>query len=84
MSAVFMFIPWLCKYFPSISGYDRMNAELKDLWAFLQTHIDEHKREYKNSPQNHDFIGAYITEMQKTTDPTSSFYGTVGGIRMKI
>ncbi|XP_021948995.1 cytochrome P450 2J6 [Folsomia candida] len=79
LSALFMFIPWLCKYFPAISGYDKLNSELEDIWAFLQTHIDDHKRDHVNSPLTfHDFIGAYIHEMEKTTDPTSSFFKRAG------
>lgn len=78
-----MFIPWLAKYFPSISGYEKANGELKDIWAFLQKQIDAHTREQKNSPETfHDFIGAYIYEMNKTSDPNSSFFKSVGGIKV--
>jgi len=40
--------------------------------------LKEHKLTYTKG-YNRDLIDAYWEEIQKTTDPHSSFYGTEGG-----
>lgn len=78
--ALFMFIPWVCKYFPTVSGYSKVNTELTDIFNFFDKHIQEHKQRLDaNSNEYHDFIGAYINEIKKATDRSSSFYNGTGG-----
>lgn len=80
LSALSMFIPWFSKYFPTLSGFNHVNGQLVPLRNFLKKHIDEHKIALENQPDTqHDYIGAYLNEILKTTDPASSFYKDVGG-----
>ena len=73
-----MFIPWLTKLFPKMSGYDEMMADLQPALDFLQGFIDKHKSNFiPGEPR--DLIDAYLDKIKSTDDPNSSFYGDVGG-----
>ena len=79
LAAIGMFIPWLTKLFPTLSGYEAMMKDMVPLLNFLDTPILHHKKTHVTG-QPRDFIDVYIDEIKKTTDPKSSFYRSIGGL----
>ena len=67
------FLGWLRSRFPflvPIPGGDRFRNQVFD---FFRKTIAEHE-ETLTGGEPRDFIDAYLEEVKKTTDPTSSFY----------
>ncbi|CAG7650438.1 unnamed protein product, partial [Allacma fusca] len=46
----------------------------------VQRPVSEHQAEFSKEIQDNprDFIDAYLVEINKTTDPNSSFHGSIG------
>ena len=60
-----------------LTGYDTALATFKATQEFIEPYITEHKRTL--DPDNiRDFVDLMLTEIQNTTDKTSSFYGETG------
>lgn len=78
LASICMFVPWFSKLFPKLSGLEEMNKVLGPIWRFFERHIGEHKDTFIPG-QTRDFLDAYLHEMEKTKDPSSSFYKEVGG-----
>lgn len=78
LAALGMFIPWLTKLFPKMSGYDEMMADLQPALDFLQSFIVKHKSNFIPD-EARDLIDAYLDKIKSTDNPNSSFYGEVGG-----
>jgi hypothetical protein len=73
-----MFMDWFTKAFPNLSGWNKFMAVMDPTLAFLQEHVDSHKATLdKNNPR--DFIDIYLSEIESTKDPSSSFYKEEGG-----
>lgn len=69
-----MFLPALRKIIPELSGYRRVRNALDQLLKFFEAPVKDHKDTFQEGIFR-DFIDVYLSEMKKTTDPTSHFYG---------
>jgi hypothetical protein len=75
---VSIFFPRLAKWFPNLTGYCEFQNAVRDAHPFYEERIAYYKNTYKEG-QVRNIIDAYIAEMRKCTDPSSSFYGEEGG-----
>lgn len=73
LSVFAMFVPWTAKYIPRLVKYETLLATVKPTLELLQPHIDYHFETHEPGLPR-DFIDAYIDEIKKTDDPTSSFH----------
>ncbi|CAG7733123.1 unnamed protein product [Allacma fusca] len=75
-----MFMPRLSKLVPNLSGWNKIQDLIKSSRHIVTDPVKEHTEEFtpdrKENPR--DFIDAYLGEIEKTTDPNSSFYGSLG------
>ncbi len=67
--------PTLSKYVDK--GFMKFNDIFQDIFALVRIHLNDHK-EVLDQDNPKDFMDVYLTEMGRTTDPTSSFYGQRG------
>jgi len=68
-----MFIPWLAKVAPTLSGYKNILRNVETVLGFLGKHLDAHRANFVEG-QPRDFVDAYFQEIKNTSDPDSSFY----------
>jgi hypothetical protein len=73
-----LFLPWLIKFAPRLTRWNQFLESVESVHKFLQGIIESHKETFDDC-NIRDFIDAYLLEIQRTTDPNSSFYGEVGG-----
>jgi cytochrome P450 len=72
-----VFIPWIAKIAPRLSGFEKMVRGWPVVRSFLAKHVQSHNILYvENQPR--DFIDVYMDEVKKTTDPESSFHEKQG------
>jgi cytochrome P450 len=67
------FMPWLTKLFPKLTGWDSFIGSIKPIHAFLQGHVDAHRKTY-DSNNIRDLIDVYLREIETTTDENSRFH----------
>ncbi|CAL8111339.1 unnamed protein product [Orchesella dallaii] len=76
------FAPFLRHIAPDLSGWTSLIETISDLNQFSEKAIRDHLNKLDpNSPQ--DLIDHYLIEMEKTKDPKSSFYGSIGENNLK-
>ncbi|CAG7717797.1 unnamed protein product [Allacma fusca] len=77
-SPIILFFPKLAQAFPKLFGWNKVQELVVKNLAFIEKPVNEHRKEY--SPENtpRDFIDSYLSEVNKTTDPNSSFYKASG------
>ncbi|CAG7728989.1 unnamed protein product, partial [Allacma fusca] len=68
-----MFLPWFAKIAPKLSRFDHVIQGYSSMKRFLRKEIQRHNTHYVED-QPRDFVDAYTDEVQKTTDPNSSFH----------
>ncbi|CAG7720272.1 unnamed protein product, partial [Allacma fusca] len=68
-----IFMPWINKISPTLSGYIKMMEEATPLNNFINKKIDQHNANYIPE-QPRDYVDAYTDEVRKTKDPNSSFH----------
>ncbi len=73
-----MFLPFLSKMAPELSGYRKLVEEFNPIFEFLRKPIQQHKSTYQEN-QPRDFIDSYLDEISRTTNKSSSFYKENGG-----
>jgi hypothetical protein len=77
-----IFMPWLAKIFPKMSGWTAVVDGVKHVKDFIKDTIAEHKG--TRDPDNaRDYMDVYLNEIEKTTDNDSSFYKNAGGRLVK-
>jgi len=64
--------------FPGKSGYTSMAKTVSCLKEMIGAIVEKHKATFTPG-MNRDFIDVYLDKIAKTSDPNSSFYGSVGG-----
>jgi len=76
---VSQFLPWISRTFPKLSGYQETQRDgefvRSYIYSFLRKHMDAHE---PGKPRT--FLDMYADKINATTDPSSSFYKSVGGI----
>jgi cytochrome P450 family 2 subfamily J len=71
-SIAFVF-PFLRDLFPSIDPIKEQTRKFSEVSGFLKSIINEHKKNFDSENIN-DFIDAYLAEIKKTKDDSSSFH----------
>ncbi|CAG7734636.1 unnamed protein product, partial [Allacma fusca] len=78
--AFVMFMPKLAKLLPNVSGWKKIQDLSESGRHIITDPLKEHREEFtpdrKENPR--DFIDAYLGEIERTTDPNSTFYGNLG------
>jgi hypothetical protein len=80
-SGILWFFPQLADLFPRFFGWERLVEVSRPFFQFFQNIVDEHQAsELKDvgSERPTDFCYAYLNEISRTTDPSSSFYQDKG------
>lgn len=67
------FMPWLAKLAPNWTGLNALIRATNETFDIFRKMIQERRKEWKPDELN-DFVDAYLLEIEKTTDPSSSFY----------
>ncbi|CAG7786193.1 unnamed protein product [Allacma fusca] len=73
-----LFLPWLINLAPRLTRWKEFVKSVDDVHSFLANIIKSHKTTF-NSQIRRDFIDSYLAEVQRITDPESSFYKSIGG-----
>jgi len=73
-NGILIFAPWLSKYFPNLSGHNKINWAVKQLVTFFRKTVEDHKDSDPDQDQPENFIEYYMKEIKKTNDPQSTFY----------
>jgi len=68
---------WIFKLFPNLLGRNIAVDTHAKIRNFLERIIKDHESNV-NEDNPRDFIEAYLSEISKTTDPDSSFFGSYG------
>ena len=64
-----------------VPGFARkLEESFKPLNNLFEDAINTHKANYKTQNQTTDLIDVYMNEIEKTTDPNSTFYKNLGGL----
>ena len=66
--------PKLGEWFPKLTKWKLVTDFVKAVHDFVQEHIDEHKDNASVDANVSDFIGAYLQEIEWTSDEDSGFY----------
>jgi len=72
-----VFFPWLMEIAPGLTGWSKFTKAVSNLHILIQGHIDNHKLTIQED-HSRDYLDVFLHEIRNTTDPKSSFYGTVG------
>jgi cytochrome P450 len=74
-----MFLPWLTKFAPRLTRWNKFTLSIKYVHKFLKEIIAEHRENLKK-PQGSmkDFIDFYLSHIDNTVDPGSSFFKEQG------
>ena len=81
--ALLLAYPWLAKIIPSFFDIDHTDKVLKDVIDLMYEMILKHKETLDpNEPR--DFTDMMLTEIEKTTDETSSMFGQLGLDNLKV
>jgi len=78
MSLLVAFYPKLAQRFPEKSGWNYISGLCKVRQDLFDTIIAEHRRT-RSEDYSRDFIDVYLSEVDKTVDPTSSFHRSTAG-----
>ena len=81
--ALLLAYPWLAKIIPSFFDIDHTDKVLMDVIDLMYEMILKHKETLDpNEPR--DFTDMMLTEIEKTTDETSSMFGQLGLDNLKV
>ena len=81
--ALLLAYPWLAKIIPSFFDVDHTDKVLMDVIDLMYEMILKHKETLDpNEPR--DFTDMMLTEIEKTTDETSSMFGQLGLDNLKV
>lgn len=72
--SLLLFAPWLRHIIPGLTGYTSVQNILAENREVFCKAVEDHKKNLKEDVN--DFIDVYLTEVNKTTDPNSPFYGS--------
>ena len=81
-SVLVFVLPWLFKLFPSLLARDETLQVNHDMMDLMEENIVRHQ-ETLDPNQPRDYLDTVLLEIQRTTDPTSSFYGEAGLINLR-
>lgn len=70
--------PKFAEAFPNISGYSEFAKLVNEFLKIPDGAIKDHEINPAEDEQPRDFIDAYLNEINKTTNPNSSFYKQTG------
>ncbi|CAG7829595.1 unnamed protein product, partial [Allacma fusca] len=70
-----VFLEFIPSWFPEMSGFKEKLRGMAEVQKYLDTLIDEHQRT-RSTDNPRDIIDAYLDEIEKTTDPNSSFFAS--------
>lgn len=77
MNLAFVF-PWVRKIWPNIDAYKANIERTLAVKEFVASSIEEHRKTFNPDDPPRDFIDVYLGEIDKETDPNSSFYDKEG------
>ena len=63
------------------TGLDYAEKTFNKITNFIMPYVEEHKKTFDDN-FHRDFMDLMLSEIQKTTDPSSSFYGKTGEYAM--
>jgi cytochrome P450 len=75
---VMLLLPKLAKLVPGWSGWNKAYEVAASMKSIVQEHIKSHRDAPPDDGVPHDFIDAYLKEVDSTTDVHSSFHGETG------
>lgn len=87
-AAVILFFPWMWALrnkfsFLFSSARERQESQTRNM-NFVGAAIEEHQKAFQKDSEARDFIDVYLAEMERTTDPHSSFFKEEGLKNLKI
>ncbi|CAG7661519.1 unnamed protein product [Allacma fusca] len=71
------FLPWFCKLFPTLTGYDKAAAVNGPPFKVCRDAVSRHLKVHAVGYER-DFIDVALTKIKLTRDPASFFYKEVG------
>ena len=78
VSGFVYFMPWLARLAPQKTGLNNLLRGMKEMKEMFYQSIQQRQRTH--SGEKNDFIDYYLSEIERTTDPTSSFYKEEGSM----
>ncbi len=73
-----LFFPQISTLFPTLSGWNEIRRAVQPMLDIFTGAVVEHEVNPADPSHPRDFIDLYLNEIQKTTDPNSSFYRDAG------
>lgn len=71
-------MPWLARLAPERTGFTKLFEAVQNLRHEFRLLIEKRQAIHSKDVQN-DFLDYYLTEIETTTDESSSFYKEAGG-----